>query len=329
MPALSVIGGVDTLSNQLRFEILVAADADTQITPDLDALGSAWTNLNVDFTSGQVTQHSTADIDLKFGVGLAEPAGVNPFFNLTTFDISTSIELTTPGANTFGFTIGDGVVTGNINATTLAIDAGVNIAMGGAGSLEDRIAVTPHISNPLNIDLLFDAPSLFGSTIVDARAKFTDNDVLDETPAVLDLSDLASLDLNVSAQPMIDGLETLADWIDIAIINDPQLATKLPLVNRSLAEVLAASAVSREFSGAAITNITSPVVVGQSQQFTATLNASAAAQGIKRGDTARFLATTGDHFTAEVVAVSGHSLTLSYAATRHDCAEHHQPITRF
>ena len=115
-------------------------------------------------------------------------------------------------------------------------------------------------------------------------------------------------------------MEGIADWIDDAVADEDNtnLQTVVPLANRTLADLLTTPTQSVDFNGTS--EVTIAALPDVANQYTATLVgvSEAASIGIKSGDTVRFLATTGDRFSATISRVEGNVVTFGYDEDRGD-----------
>ena len=306
--AFSFVGGRDAATGDIRFDLAIDAEKTETITPDLDALGSQWTDLGVVFDPGAtVDLHSTADIYLTFGIGLDQP------FSLEQFDIATSVDET----GTLAYSLGGDAIDGDITTGTgnFRADAGANITLAGGGSLDQQLQIaSATTTDGLNINLGFNDVVYSGT-----NRTFIDSDLLDVTPATPG-GNAVAVALNASGQSLIDALEGIADWIDDAVADEDNtnLQTVVPLANRTLADLLTTPTQSVDFNGTS--EVTIAALPDVANQYTATLVgvSEAASIGIKSGDTVRFLATTGDRFPATISRVEGNVVTFGYDEDRGD-----------
>ncbi|MCA9086152.1 MAG: hypothetical protein KDA81_18975, partial [Planctomycetaceae bacterium] len=317
--AVMVSGGIDAETNQLRFGILVHAERTQNVHLSFDALGADWTNLNIELNAdATVDVVTTVDLALSFGMGLNQDTGNDPFFDLQKFNIRTDVNADDA---TFGFAMGP--VDGTISATKLDITADASIVLPpGAAAIEDRLRLTTGTS-PFNLDFDFSG-SLYGNALGATPPNLpgilvSDADLFDNSAPTFNV-DLAPLLLNLSAEHVVGGLLQLADSLDDVIGSD-SLDQPIPLINKSLHELLTSPAQPRRFSGNEITSISTSVVDGDVQRFMATLDTggrSVSSLGIKPGDLVTFLAEGGDRFGATVESVGTDVVTLTYAAARND-----------
>ncbi|MEZ6088771.1 MAG: hypothetical protein R3C05_12255 [Pirellulaceae bacterium] len=326
-----VAGGLSE-ENLLRFDIQIEHESVQQLIPSLDALGSRWTELGVELGATSTIDVTTNLIfDVSFGVEIGGSSD-NPsdplelptiasegFIEVNRFSIDTSIDAS---GSQFDFSMGP--VDGNIVATAFTVDAGVAIEIpAAAADVVDRIGVT-QLASPLDIQFAFDA-NLFNASLGDRSnvpgslpgVTIADSNVLDQTQAETFDHDLAPLIMHLPADHVVEGLKRLATSLDQAVASDT-LSQKIPLINKTLGELLTSPAEPRTFSGSQILSMTSPIVDEDSQRFTATLDTDASSLGIKPGDLVRFLATNGDRFTANVESVAGNQVVIGYDASRTD-----------
>ena len=348
-PPIQIEGGVDLATNQLRFSLVADATLARQVDLDFDGLGSQWTELGIDLKADATAQvETTVDMGLEFGIGLDQEVGIDPYFDLQRFNVDLALD---GAGSSFGFNIGP--IEGAITANQLDIETGIEIALpAGAGSLRDRFMVRPKAASPgnpqLNLDFDF-AASLYGTPLGPAAPNLPSIQVTDAdlfvNPAPEFTIDLQPLIMNLSAEHVVDGLLALASWLDEVTETDAMNVT-IPLVNKTVGEILSAPAEPREFTAGEIIGMTGPVVDGDVQTFTVTLNtggAGAASLGIKpfversgaddaqtaSEDIVTFLAESGDRFTAKVDSIDGETVTLRYPASRADKPDLVNPSLEF
>ncbi|MCA9125996.1 MAG: DNRLRE domain-containing protein, partial [Planctomycetales bacterium] len=327
-PPISISGGVDLTNNELRFEVDVDASLLRSVPLSFDALGPIWQGLDIGFNADAVFE-ATASVamDLDFGVGLSQSTGVDPFFNLHQFDVAAALDAS---GSSFGFDIGP--IEGTITASALAVSAGASFTfVPGAAPLRDRISVEATSSFETNLAF---ASSLYGKTITLPGLGISDNNLFDATPPIF-IGDLTQFAFDLSAENVVDGLFALAQWLDDALLQGELSSTKIPLINKSVGELLSTPAESREFGPAEVIAISAPVAEGDVQRFRATLNTfntlgrRVTALGIRPGAEMRFLSTSGDRFPASVESVNGEEVVLTYAASRTDTPDLTNPALTF
>ena len=255
---LSITGGVDLATRELKFDVVLAADVDTSVALDFEALGEEWNEIGLDFdANAQIDVTTAVDIALDFGLSLTETTGVDPFFNLNNFQVNAAVDGT---GSEIGFALGP--VSGELTAQPLTLAAGIGVTLdSGTAPLRDRINVTPSGSFDLGLDF---TTNLFGSTL--PRIDIADADLFDSTPPTFDV-DFESLVTNLSAENVIGGLLQLAEWIDDAILDGEVSSTPIPLLNQTIGELISSGAQSREFASHEILAITAPEIDEDDPEF--------------------------------------------------------------
>ncbi len=255
--------------------------------------------------------------------------GVNPFFNLNRFNVRAAIN----GDNaTLGFSVANGTIGGTITAARLRIDAGAVIAAANtAGPVANRLTITP--SGALDIDFRFNA-TLYGSSLLNGAAlpsiTIVDNNLFDTTVPTVN-ANLAPLFLNLSSEAIISGLLNFATWLNNAT-NSVALNQKIPLLNKTVGQLLATPAEPRKFDRSQIISITSPVASAGFKRFNAQLNLggkTAASVGIKPNDTMQFLSSGGAFFEGIIDNVAGEVVTIRYDESRTDTPDLSNPALTF
>ena len=323
---LSITGGVDLATRELKFDVVLAADVDTSVALDFEALGEEWNEIGLDFdANAQIDVTTAVDIALDFGLSLTETTGVDPFFNLNNFQVNAAVDGT---GSEIGFALGP--VSGELTGQPLTLAAGIGVTLdSGTAPLRDRINVTPSGSFDLGLDF---TTNLFGSTL--PRIDIADADLFDSTPPTFDV-DFESLVTNLSAENVIGGLLQLAEWIDDAILDGEVSSTPIPLLNQTIGELISSGAQSREFASHEILAITAPEIDEDDpefQSFTVSLNTAgrgAFALGINLNDQMQFRSESGEFFSATVVDIDGETVTLQYAADRTDRPDLAEPAVSF
>lgn len=110
------------------------------------------------------------------------------------------------------------------------------------------------------------------------------------------------------------------------------LATKIPLINKSVGDVLASAAELRQFDTHQILSLTAPAIADGFKRFEAKLNIggqTASSLGIKPDDVMTFLSTTGVRFEAIVDSVEGEIVKYRYPESRQDAPDLSNPGLRF
>ncbi len=194
----------------------------------------------------------------------------------------------------------------------------------------DRLVFTP--TGSLNVNLEFDA-KLFGVSLVTGAVGLpsigiVDTNLFDSNPPTFTV-DMAPLALNLSGEMIVQGLLQVAEWLDDAINLDN---VKIPLINKSVGEILASPTELKDFDFTSIVKMTAPVIEDGFKKFTTQLNLngdSATSVGIKPGDVMKFLSTTGEQFEAIVDSVEGEIVTLIYDAERSDVPDLVSPLLSF
>ncbi len=176
--------------------------------------------------------------------------------------------------------------------------------------------------------------SLFGTSIGSPanlpRIRVVDSNLFNAAPPVFTL-DMAPLTLNLSPETVISALLGLANWLDSAT-GSGVLATKIPLINKSVGEVLASAAELRQFDSHQILSLAAPTIVDGFKRFEAKLNIggqTASSLGIKPDDVMTFLSTTGERFEAIVDSVEGELVKIRYPESRQDTPDLSNPGLRF
>lgn len=214
---------------------------------------------------------------------------------------------------------GIGPVDGVINAQTLLLSSQASIGFeDSANPFDERVTVAA--SGTLDLDFDFDA-SLYGNALVDPSQAgelpsfaAIDGNLFDNTAPQFTL-DVEPLVMSLTAQHVIDGLRSLADWVDEAAAGEA-LDVTIPLINQTVAELLSANTKPRRFGSTNIVAISAGIDDGTHWRVTATLDtttATPASLGIKPGDTVRFLAASGDTLPAQVETLTGGEVTFIYA----------------
>ena len=330
---VSIKGGVDLRNNTLTFDLAVKGDFTRSVDLKLDWRDSKWNDLKVKFdANAKVDVVSSIDMGLKFGLSLSRSSGIDPFVQLNRFNVRSAVS---GDGSSLGMTIGGGAISGKITASTLQISAGADIALANSTlPIKDRVRITP--AGALRMVLAFDA-KLFGQNVSSAplpTLTIEDTFLFDGTLPTFTptmSTDLAPLMLNFSSQALIEGLLDLATWLNSAT-NSTALSTKIPLLNKSVGEVLSTPAEPRNFEPYDILSITSPSTSQGFKRFTVQLNLggkSAASVGIRPEDKMRFLSTTGARFEGTVDAVSGESVTIRYPENRTDVPDTTNPSLTF
>ncbi|MEO1615268.1 MAG: hypothetical protein AAFV88_05425, partial [Planctomycetota bacterium] len=318
---LVIEGGYDETDETLQFHF--SLDATTAITTDLnfDVFGDDWSELGVRFDpSSAIDLSLTTDLDYSVVVSLG--GGIDRFA-IDSFRIEPSASVA-PGTE-LDASVGPIDVT--VSVSELEVDGGIELTLpAGAAELADRIQiqVVPPDGQMLDVDLTVDS-SLFGSASVTA----TDVDLFASPAAAIDITPLA---MNFPADALINGLLTLADRLDAAVADGEVGETAIPLVNQTAAELLGGEAEPLRFSAASVTAITDVQQVDGFNQFSVTLETGSQPVGwlgISPGNTASFLATTGETFPAEVASVAENVVTLRYAVERSDRPEVSDPALSF
>ncbi|MEZ6089227.1 MAG: hypothetical protein R3C05_14590 [Pirellulaceae bacterium] len=318
---LTIDAGVDSATNQLQFNIALAADFSKSVNASFDSLGSDWTSLGIDFSAdANVTLNGSFDMGLSFGVGLSDPSGVDPFFRFDPANPLTLAASIDGAGSSLGFELGPIGGTLTANAFSVGASATVNIPTG-AQAFADRIAVTPGAAS-LDLDFEFDA-SLYGTALGTPgdlpSFAVTDSNLFDSTAPDFTI-DLAPLALNFSAEHVVDSLIDLASKLATSTDSEA-LGTPIPLLNKTVGELLTSPAEPRRFAGTEVSSMTAPTDDGTWKTFTVNLGAvdfKPSLHGIRRGGGMTFLSTTGDRFGATVSKVDGNQVTLRYPSSRTD-----------
>ncbi|WP_372894369.1 LEPR-XLL domain-containing protein, partial [Stieleria sp.] len=330
---LRISGGVDLVTNELRIDVLVAATNNTEIELGFDALGDDWSAIGLQLDANAKVQLETkADLDVSFGMKLTAANGIDPFFDLSNFDLSAKIETATGDPDPqLGFSMGpiNGMVTatGATSGTPLMIQAGVAIAIAdGAAPLSERMTITPSGS----VDLGFESSvQQFGAPF--PRIEITDVNLF-ANPAPAINVDFTSFVSSLSAENIVNGLFELAEWLDEAVLNGDLGSTNIPLINKSVGDLLSSPAELQEFPSHAILAITAVESDADFHRFTATLNTlgvGAATMGIQIDSSMQFLSTSGETFDATVDSIDGETVTLRYALSRTDRPDLADPSLTF
>ncbi|MEQ1826133.1 MAG: hypothetical protein ABL921_09305, partial [Pirellula sp.] len=320
-------GGVDLQTNILSFNLDIDGNFMRQVDLNLDSLGTQWTGTGVKLNANaQVDVDAVIDMGMSFGVGLSNSSGIDPFFNLNHFNINAAIS---GSGSELGFNIANGTIAGSITAQTLAIQAGATIVLANtAGPISDRLTITP--SGALNVDFDFNA-TLFGTPLLTGisglpSVQITDSNLFDSNPPVFTV-DMAPMTLNLSGEALIQGLLAVAEWLDSAVnfqdtVSDIKLlGTKIPLLDKTVGELLASEAEKRGFDPSQILSFSDVVESEGFKRFTTQLNLggkSASSVGIKIGDVMTFLSKTGEQFEAIVDKLDGEKISVKYDASRTD-----------
>ncbi len=328
---ISLKGGLDLATNKLQFDLAVNGTYSRSIDLNIDSLGlNDLSSIGVELTAAAKINVATAiDIGVSFGVGLSQVTGVSPFFTLNRFNVRAAVN----GDNSsLGFSIANGTIGGTITAASLRLDAGVTIAMANtAGPIANRITITP--SGSLNLNFLFNA-SLYGAPLVAGAVlpsiSFSDPNIFDSNFPAPNVN-LAPLFLNLSSEAIVDGLLQFASWLNDATGSDA-LNIKIPLLNKTVGELLSTPAEARNFDRSEIISITGTTVADGFKRFTAQINLggkTAASIGIKPDDKMMFLATSGEFYEGIVDTVEGEEVTIRYEDSRTDEPELEEPELSF
>ncbi len=114
-----------------------------------------------------------------------------------------------------------------------------------------------------------------------------------------------------------NGLADAADFLD-QLTGQNLLTTKLPLVNKSLGDILDANPAPLDLSGSQVTDVTLLGSDGTQDRFSVTVDLGGpdlAQQGIKVGNTVHYLTTTGDTLDGTIESISNTTFTVVYDAT--------------
>ncbi|MEQ1827789.1 MAG: hypothetical protein ABL921_17650, partial [Pirellula sp.] len=329
---ISLKGGLDLATNKLQFDLAVNGTYSRSVELKLDALGaSQLASIGAVLTADSLINVSTTiDIGISFGVGLSSVTGIDPFFSLNRFNVRAAVN----GDNSsLGFSIANGTIGGTVTAAKLRLDAGATIAVANtAGPIASRVTITP--SGALDLEFLFNA-SLYGSSITNAGAvlpsvTIVDTNLFDSTGPTVN-ANLAPLLLNLSSEAIVDGLIKFASWLNNATGSDA-LTVKIPLLNKTVGEILSTQAEPRKFDRSEIISITGTTVADGFKRFMAQINLggkTAASIGIKPDDTMMFLATTGEFYEGTVDGVDGEEVTIRYEESRTDEPELTEPELTF
>ncbi len=328
---VSFKGGIDLAANRLMFDLVVNGNFTRAVDLKLDTLGSQWNNIGVSFNANaKVNVLTTVDLGLSFGMSLSQASGVDPFFTLNRFNLSSAIS---GDGSTLGFSIGNGTIGGTISATKLRVNAGASIAIANtAGLISNRVNITP--TGSLDLDFAFNA-SLYGANLVVGTStlpsvQVVDTNLFDTTSPVFTLN-VAPLLLNLSSEAVVSGLLGLATWLNNAT-GSSALSTKIPLLNKTVGELLSKQAEPSSFDRSQIIAVTSLSTSGGFKRFTTQLNLggkTAASIGIKPEDKMRFLATSGEFYEGTIDSVVGEVVTIRYADTRPDSPNVANPSLTF
>ncbi|MCC6511795.1 MAG: hypothetical protein IT423_22025, partial [Pirellulaceae bacterium] len=327
---ISLSGGLDLATNKLTFMLKVDGSFSRDFNFDLDALDVDWNKYGVDFdANAQINVSTDIDLQAQFGVGLSRTTGIDPFFSLDRFQINASVD---GAGSSLGFGLANGTVTGTVTATSLLIAAGASIALvNSAAPLSDRLSITP--TGNLDLNFAFNA-SLFGSALGTApnlpTIRIEDTNLFDTVPPTF-TPNMGSLELSLSSDIVVGALVKLAEWLDSAS-GSSLLATKIPLVNKTIGEVLSSAAQPRQFESYQILELTAPTIDNDLRQFSARLNTagrSAASIGIRPGDVVTFLATNGERYDAQVATLEDELVTIEYPASRTDLPDLINPSLTF
>ena len=129
----------------------------------------------------------------------------------------------------------------------------------------------------------------------------------------------------------MSGLIHFASWLNNAT-NSDALSTKIPLLNKTVGQLLSTPAEPRKFDRSQIISITSPIASAGFKRFTAQINLggkTAASIGIKPDDTMQFLATSGEFYEGTVDSVAGEDVTIRYEDSRTDEPDIAEPALTF
>jgi len=327
--------GVDLQTNVLSFALDIDGSFVRAVNLNFDSLGSQWTGTGVKFdANATVDVATTIDMGIQFGVGLSNTSGIDPFFNLNHFSLNAQLHGT---GSSLGFNIANGTIKGSITAQTLAIQAGASVALANtAGPISDRISITP--AGSLNIDFRFNA-QLFGTPLVNGlpSVQIVDTNLFDSNPPLLTL-DMAPLTLNLSTQSLIEGLFAIADWLNFSVNfqDSPSamklLGTKIPLLDKSVGEVLASKVEELKFDPHQILNLTAPIASGGFKRFSTQLNLGGktlSSIGLKVDNVMTFRSTTGERFEGLIDNIDGETVTIRYDETRTDTPDLAKPSFSF
>ena len=338
-PIVSISGGLNDETEQLNFTVCLNAELTASTDLQLDAIGSDWSSLGVSFDAGtQVDVTTTVDLMFSFSVGLGQANRFDTSFNLDRFNINAGVNADN---STLNFSIGP--VDGSITASRLRLAGSAAVSLTpGPEAFIDRITVAagpPDAQGKmLDLDFAFNAGLVLnGSSVgpaLSATATISDTDLFDSTlPTVV--GNLDDLQLDVSASDVITGLLTLADHLDVVSSSDV-MSTTIPLLNKTLAEVLNGDPEPREFGSAEISAISTPTENGDFKEFTVTLNTASAnvptnisRLGLRPGDTVQYQTSTGDRLDGTVSAIGSNTITIQYPKTRTDTPDSANPRFSF
>ena len=306
------IGVVESLiDDELKFDLSVTGSVNNEAPFDLDSLNADWDALGLSLSAaGNIDFTTTIDLDVEFGLrGFSDPTAAEAFFDFQQLQVSAAIDASSSAVN-----YGLGPIDGTIDATTLMAGATATVTFDeGAAPLSQRV----NLAATTGFDLSLVLQGAYGDK--NPSVSWSDTNLLDgiNAPQI----DAAALINSVSAEPLINGLLDLADYLNEAIQPDDSAGgdsianTKIPLLNQTFGELISAPADLRSLSPSSLSGIT---IDGGMKRFTAEFAGSVAAQGIKLGDTVRFLTASGERFPAIVDGISGNSVTLAYDAARTD-----------
>ncbi len=330
-------GGVNLATNQLIFDLAIDGSFVRNLQLELESSDTVWNTIGVEFDAdAKVDVTTTVDLGLRWGVGLAQASGVDPFFNLNHFRFESAIRGNeTPGNQPrLGFSIANGTIAGEIIARKLQIRGGAEIGLRNTiESLSDRLTITPR--GALNLQFDFEA-SLYGTSLTRSgpnplpSVTWVDDDLFSGTLNAPTLN-VEPLLLNLSASALLEGLKSVATWLSQAS-NHSSLADKIPMLDKSLGEILSTPTEPRTFGDHQIISVSAPIVDGAWKRFKAHLNlngASASSIGIKPGASMQFLASNGERFSAEVDSIDGEVVALRYDSKRNDTPNRTQPSMTF
>ncbi|MEL6105979.1 MAG: hypothetical protein AAFU85_08080, partial [Planctomycetota bacterium] len=305
------VGVVDSLiDDELKFDLSVTGTVTNDVPFELDSFSADWDALGLSLSAaGNIEFTTTIDLDVAFGLrGFSDPTSAEPFFDLQQFQVSAGIDASGSTVN-----YGLGPIDGTVNATTLTADATATVSFeDGAAPLSQRV----ELAATTGFDLSLGLQGAYGQN---PSVTWSDTNLLDgiDAPQI----DAAALINGLSAAPLINGLLDLAEYLNEAIEPDDSVGgdsianTKIPLLNQTFGELLSSPAESRSLSPIGLGAIT---IDGGLKRFTADLGSDVAAQGIKLGDSVKFLTDSGERFPATVDAIDGSTVTLAYDASRND-----------
>jgi hypothetical protein len=122
--------------------------------------------------------------------------------------------------------------------------------------------------------------------------------------------------LNINTTDVVNGLADVADYLQ-ELTGQDLLATRLPVINKSLGDLIDANPTPLTFQGAQVTDLSPVSSDGTTDRFTVTVDlpgSNLVAEGVKVGDQVIYQTTAGAPLQGTIDAIDGSTFTVRYAA---------------